>query len=100
MKAPPRVLEGCSPVVAYFRASMMVVFPEPFVPTIRVRGGSKAITSGVLLSKDRILDKISKNRIQKPYREGAYPSNDSFFTLDMVTVGLYGSVTPVLGCGW
>lgn len=38
MKAPPLLLGGNSPVVAYLRHSIMVVFPEPLYPTISVSG--------------------------------------------------------------
>lgn len=38
MNAPPLLLGGSSPVVAYLRHSIMVVLPEPLYPTMRVSG--------------------------------------------------------------
>ena len=38
IKAPPLLLGGSSPVVAYLRHSMMVVLPDPLYPTMRVSG--------------------------------------------------------------
>lgn len=54
MKAPPLELGGRSPVVAYLKHSMMVVFPDPFWPTIRVRGLEKVMVSRSVLSKERM----------------------------------------------
>ena len=56
MKAPPvLLLAGSSPVVAYLRASMMVVLPEPFQPTIRVSGAVKMMVSPFSGPNERML---------------------------------------------
>lgn len=76
MKAPPLLLGGSSPVVAYLRHSMMVcresarnkggravcgaptVLPDPLYPTISVSGEKNCIVSLLVLSKDRMLHVI------------------------------------------
>ncbi len=54
MKAPPRVFGGWSPVVAYLRHSMTVVFPLPLWPTMTVTGEKNSMTDMFLSSNDRI----------------------------------------------
>ena len=84
MKAPPLLLGGSSPVVAYLRHSMIVwnyyksagegmrsgisphtVFPEPLYPTMRVSGVLNPIASRLTGPKERT------------------PRMDSFSILDM-----------------
>lgn len=52
--APPRVLGGWSPVVAYLRHSMIVVLPLPLCPTITVTGEKNSMTEICLSSNDRM----------------------------------------------
>lgn len=61
MKAPPLLFGGCSPVVAYFRHSMTVVFPEPLYPTIRVSGVKNWMVSLELGANERMpwMDSLS-----------------------------------------
>ena len=61
MKAPPLLFGGSSPVVPYFRHSIMVVFPEPLYPTMRVNGVLNWIASRLLCEKDRMpwMDSLS-----------------------------------------
>lgn len=55
-EAPFFVFGGNSLVVAYLRHSMMVVLPEPFVPTISVNGLLNWIVSCVSSENERIPD--------------------------------------------
>lgn len=54
INAPPRVLGGWSPVVAYLRHSMIVVLPLPLWPTMTVTGEKNSMTEICLSSKDRM----------------------------------------------
>lgn len=53
-KAPPLLFGGISPVVAYLRHSMIVVFPAPLCPTMIVRGALNSITFCEVGENDRI----------------------------------------------
>ena len=52
--APLAAFGGSSPVVTYLRHSMIVVLPEPLVPTMRVSGAWNCMVIGLRWSKDRI----------------------------------------------
>lgn len=60
MKAPPLLFGGSSPVVMYLRHSIIVVFPDPFAPTIRVRGPSNLRVWSLPLSNERILFEVNQ----------------------------------------
>ena len=53
MNAPPLLFGGSSPVVAYLRHSITVVFPDPLYPTMRVKGVLNWIASRTDGLKDR-----------------------------------------------
>lgn len=53
MNAPPLLLGGSWPVVAYLRHSINVVLPDPLYPTIRVSGVPSVIVSRVMGANDR-----------------------------------------------
>ena len=72
MKAwPLRQLGGRSPVVPIFRHSIVVVLPEPFLPTMSVSGLKNSMTWVSLGEKDRIprIDILSIDVIGRAWRD-------------------------------